>query len=60
VGGEEVGEAVGVPTVTVAQGGFDVGPTVEACTRGVWLWSEPQYLVQRDGSPMAVLFMDTE
>lgn len=40
--------------------GFEVGPTVEACTKGIWLWSEPVPLVLPDGTEYAVLFVDTE
>ena len=39
---------------------FDVGPTVEACTKGIWLWSEPIRIVLSDGVEAAVLFIDTE
>ena len=21
--------------------GFDVGPTIKPCTKGIWIWSEP-------------------
>lgn len=41
-------------------GGFQVGPTIEACTRGIWLWSEPLYTYLEDGSKCAILFLDTE
>jgi len=37
-------------------GGFDVGATVNACTKGLWLWGEPVTL--EDG--LTVLFVDTE
>lgn len=51
--------------------GFEVGPTVEACTKGIWLWSEPLYLPLPEslggtgdgsdgGGQYAVLFIDTE
>jgi hypothetical protein len=39
---------------------FEVGPTIEACTKGIWLWSEPLYLTLHDGVQYAVLFVDTE
>lgn len=42
------------------QGAFKVGPTVEACTKGVWIWSEPAYLTQPDGTEIAVIYLDTE
>jgi hypothetical protein len=41
--------------------GFEVGPTIEACTRGIWLWSEPVELELPDGGGrVSVLFFDTE
>lgn len=43
-----------------AKKGFEVGPTVEACTKGIWLWSEPFYTTTNDGTSVAVLFFDTE
>jgi hypothetical protein len=36
--------------------GFNVGATVNACTKGLWLWGEPVTLA--DG--LTVLFVDTE
>lgn len=39
-----------------AEGGFQVGATVNACTKGLWLWGSP--VVLEDG--MTVLFVDTE
>lgn len=39
--------------------GFEVGPTIEACTHGIWLWSEP-HIVESNGQRTAVLFVDTE
>lgn len=37
--------------------GFGVGHSVQACTKGIWLWGEPVYV---DNRKMAVLFLDTE
>lgn len=42
------------------QGAFEVGPTIEACTKGIWLWSEPLYSTAADGSEIALIFVDTE
>ena len=39
--------------------GFEVGPTVEACTKGIWIWSEP-VMIKQDGQDVAVLVLDTE
>ena len=36
--------------------GFQVGASVNACTKGLWLWGEPVRLP--DG--LTVLFIDTE
>ena len=37
--------------------GFTVGPTVKACTKGIWLWGKA---IEVEGSDMTVLFLDTE
>ncbi|RHY33255.1 hypothetical protein DYB32_002209 [Aphanomyces invadans] len=36
--------------------GFAVGGTINACTKGIWMWGEP--LVLEDGT--SVIFLDTE
>jgi hypothetical protein len=38
------------------QDGFEIGPTVQSCTRGIWIWGRP-VKVSED---MHVLLMDTE
>ena len=38
-------------------GGFQVGPTVKACTKGIWLWGKAMKLEDRN---MHLLFLDTE
>jgi hypothetical protein len=40
--------------------GFGVGPTINPCTKGIWVWGRtvPGYTV--DGDPCNVLIMDTE
>jgi hypothetical protein len=43
-----------------ASSGFEVGPTVEACTRGLWLWSAPTIVTAPSGGKVAVLWVDTE
>jgi hypothetical protein len=40
--------------------GFRVGPTIERCTRGIWLWGRPQKHRTRDGEDVYVLMLDTE
>ena len=37
--------------------GFSVGSTVNACTKGIWIWSQPSYDAEKN---MYVYFMDTE
>ena len=39
------------------KGGFAVGSTVNACTKGIWIWSEPAYDEEKD---IYVYYMDTE
>ncbi|KAJ1635039.1 guanylate-binding protein [Pavlovales sp. CCMP2436] len=45
--------------LTGAPCGFAVGSTVQACTKGIWMWGEPMVLDQ-GGEPLNVLFLDTE
>ena len=40
--------------------GFGVGPTINPCTKGLWLWSEPIQGQQQNGDPISVLVIDTE
>ena len=46
------------------QSGFTVGPTVQACTRGIWIWGRPQEhtLTAKDGGTEKcwLLMLDTE
>jgi len=42
------------------QSGFRVGPTVERCTRGIWLWGRPQKHLLPNGEDCYVLMLDTE
>jgi len=37
--------------------GFEVGSTVNACTKGIWIWSEPTYNAEKN---IYVYYMDTE
>jgi hypothetical protein len=43
-----------------ARTGFGVGATVNACTKGIWIYSEPIERTGSDGLPVLVLVMDTE
>ncbi|RLN72886.1 hypothetical protein BBJ28_00020679, partial [Nothophytophthora sp. Chile5] len=42
------------------QSGFRVGPTIERCTRGIWLWGRPQKHTTATGEDVWVLMLDTE
>ncbi|RQM17053.1 hypothetical protein DD237_002036 [Peronospora effusa] len=42
------------------QSGFRVGPTIERCTRGIWLWGQPQKRTMANGKYVWVLMLDTE
>ena len=52
----EAGESEGVEAQP-STSGFGIGHSVQACTKGIWLWGEPVYV---DNKKMAVLFLDTE
>jgi GTPase SAR1 family protein len=39
------------------QEAFEIGPTINSCTKGIWIWSEPIYLKERN---IKVLLIDTE
>ena len=38
------------------QDGFEIGPTVQSCTRGIWIWGKPVKI----SDDMHVILMDTE
>jgi chromosome segregation ATPase len=40
--------------------GFSVGPTINPCTKGLWIWPKPVSGYSSDGSPINVLIIDTE
>jgi len=40
--------------------GFGVGPTINPCTKGVWMWGRPLEGLTPEGDPINVLIMDTE
>ena len=43
-----------------ALGGFQVGHTVQACTRGLWMWKRPTPVTLADGSSCTLLVIDSE
>lgn len=40
--------------------GFGVGPTVNPCTKGLWIWGRPLAGFTADGEPINVLVVDSE
>ncbi len=40
--------------------GFSVGPSINPCTKGLWIWSKPLSGFSPDGTPLNVLIIDTE
>jgi len=40
--------------------GFGVGPTINPCTKGLWVWGRPMIGQQEDGSPINVIIIDSE
>ena len=42
------------------QKGFSVGPTINPCTKGLWIWSKPIYGDDGTGKRLPVLLIDTE
>ena len=43
------------------QSGFGVGSSVQACTKGIWMWGAPRNLEgSTPGAPKHLLLLDTE
>lgn len=42
------------------QSGFSVGPTVNPCTKGLWIWTKPIYGKTEDGNNLPIFIVDTE
>ena len=40
--------------------GFELGATVNSCTKGIWIWGEPIKYQTTNGKTKTILFMDTE
>ena len=40
--------------------GFEVGETINACTKGLWIYNKPIIGVNEDGESIPVLIVDTE
>jgi len=42
------------------QSGFAVGPTVQRCTRGIWIWGRPRVCYLPNGEECWAVLLDTE
>lgn len=42
------------------RGGFGVGPTINPCTKGLWIWSQPIEIETSDGERCTLLVIDSE
>lgn len=42
------------------KGGFGVGPTINPCTKGIWIWGTPLKGFTSTGEPCSVLIVDSE
>ena len=42
------------------QKGFSVGPTINPCTKGLWIWTKPIYGDDGKGKRLPILLIDTE
>jgi hypothetical protein len=40
--------------------GFGVGPTINPCTKGLWIWNKPIPIKDKDGNEYKVLVVDSE
>lgn len=40
--------------------GFGVGSTINACTKGLWVWGTPLKGTSADGEPINIIVIDTE
>ena len=42
------------------KGGFGVGSTINACTKGIWIWDQPIKIKTNEGEEFDALIMDSE
>ncbi len=40
--------------------GFGVGNSINACTKGIWIWNRPIYGSDKEGKPVPILVIDSE
>ena len=45
---------------TEGEQGFGVGPSINPCTKGLWIWSNPIKVKNADGEEVSVLIVDSE
>jgi hypothetical protein len=43
-----------------SKNGFGVGPSINPCTKGLWLWGKPIQGTTPEGQPVNVLVVDSE
>ena len=46
--------------ILAKQNAFTVGPTTRACTKGIWMWSEPVRATDSQGRTVNLIIVDTE
>ena len=42
------------------QKGFGVGPSINPCTKGIWMWGTPLSGFSKEGEPLTVIVIDSE
>ena len=42
------------------QKGFEVGPSINPCTKGIWIWGTPIKGLTPSGEPVNVFIIDSE
>ena len=60
VGLYRTGKSFLVNRIVGRQKGFQVGPTINACTKGIWIWSEPIPVTNARGEKVNLIVLDTE
>eukprot|EP00735_Rhodelphis_limneticus_P000809 TRINITY_DN11339_c0_g1::TRINITY_DN11339_c0_g1_i1::g.26418::m.26418 TRINITY_DN11339_c0_g1::TRINITY_DN11339_c0_g1_i1::g.26418 ORF type:complete len:649 (+),score=246.62,sp/Q96PP9/GBP4_HUMAN/36.03/4e-75,GBP/PF02263.14/1.1e-65,GBP_C/PF02841.9/1.5e-33,GBP_C/PF02841.9/1.4e+04,MMR_HSR1/PF01926.18/0.21,TPR_MLP1_2/PF07926.7/8.2e+02,TPR_MLP1_2/PF07926.7/0.32,TPR_MLP1_2/PF07926.7/5,Dynamin_N/PF00350.18/0.43,Dynamin_N/PF00350.18/6.8e+02,Dynamin_N/PF00350.18/1.5e+04,Baculo_PEP_C/PF04513.7/6.8,Baculo_PEP_C/PF len=60
VGPYRTGKSFVLNQVIGRKGAFQTGSTVNACTKGIWIWSEPITYTAEDGIERQLLLLDTE
>ena len=46
--------------LNLSKKGFGVGPSINPCTKGLWMWGSPIRGTTSDGRPVNVLVVDSE